>query len=73
MWVWLFRFGYGYVDDSIWECSCFDLFRFGCGDVVVMIFSDGFMVDSGCWMVDEFVVLGLWWMVDEFVADFIDV
>ena len=49
------------------------LFRFGCGDVVVMIFSDGFMVDSGCWMVDEFVVLGLWWMVDEFVADFIDV
>ena len=61
------------MDDSIWECGCFDLFRFGCGDVVVMIFSDGFMVDSGCWMVDEFVVLGLWWVVDEFVADFIDV
>ena len=26
------------------------LFRFGCGDVVVLIYSDGFVLSGGWWM-----------------------
>ena len=43
----LFQFGYRYVVIQIWVwwCGCFDLFRW--------VWGEG-------WMVDEFVVLGLW-------------